>query len=158
MPCYNDGLYIEESVQSVVDQTYKDIEIIIIDDGSDDNDTTVVLNRLENKDGCRVLHTEHVGVSEARNYGIAHAQGEYIMPLDSDDLIDPTYIDKAVDILRRHPNIGVVYCLADLFGEASGPWDLPRYSFKQILRDNILFITALFTKQIGKLLAGSIGI
>ena len=68
------------------------------------------------------------------------------MPVDSDDRIEPSYIEKAVKILEDNPQIGVVYCEADLFGEKSGKWDLPSYSFETMLLDNIVFVTAMFYK------------
>lgn len=147
MPCYNDGAYIEESIQSVLDQTYADIEIIVADDGSDDPATQEVLHKLEKSNICKIIRTNHSGPSGARNAGIKQATGKYILPLDSDDLIDKTYIQKAVAAIEEVPSRGVVYCYADLFGEATGRWDLPAYSFNQMLRDNIVFITALFYRE-----------
>lgn len=146
MPCYNDGQYIEEAVASVLDQTYKNLEIIIIDDGSDDKHTLEVIGKISNEK-IRVYHTEHLGPAGARNYGINMADGRYILPVDSDDKIEPTYIEKAVTILKNNPHIGVVYCEADLFGEKSGKWDLPNYSFDTMLLDNIVFVTAMFYKE-----------
>ena len=146
MPCYNDGRYIQESVASVKAQTYPDVELIIIDDGSDDSDTIAALDALAKEANVQVLHAAHVGPSAARNTAIRKARGKYILPLDADDTIDPTYIEKAVKRLESHKDTGVVYCEADLFGAQSGKWDLPAYSFESMLFDNIVFVTALFHK------------
>lgn len=146
MPCYNDGQYIRESIASVWAQTYPYLELVIIDDGSDDQETNRILAEIEKDERCLLLHTNHVGPSGARNHGISEASGTYILPLDSDDTIDPTYIEKAVKKIEEKPEYGVVYCQADLFGEANGHWNLPDYSFEQMLRDNVVFITALFYK------------
>lgn len=146
MPCYNDGRYIQESVASVKAQTYPDVELIIIDDGSDDSDTLAALDALAKEANVQVLHAAHVGPSAARNTAIREARGKYILPLDADDTIDPTYIEKAVKRLESHKDTGVVYCEADLFGAQSGKWDLPAYSFESMLFDNIVFVTALFHK------------
>lgn len=146
MPCYNDGRYIQESVASVKAQTYPNVELIIIDDGSDDSDTIATLNALAKEANVQVLHATHVGPSAARNAAIREARGKYILPLDADDTIDPTYIEKAVNILESHKGTGVAYCEADLFGAQSGKWDLPTYSFESMLFDNIVFVTALFSK------------
>lgn len=146
MPCYNDGRYIQESVASVKAQTYPNVELIIIDDGSDDSDTIATLNALAKEANVQVLHAAHVGPSAARNAAIREARGKYILPLDADDTIDPTYIEKAVNILESHKGTGVAYCEADLFGAQSGKWDLPTYSFESMLFDNIVFVTALFSK------------
>lgn len=145
MPCYNDGKYIREAIQSVKGQTYKNIEIIVIDDGSDDEDTRNILENLD--DEITLLHTEHLRPAGARNYGIRKATGKYILPLDSDDKIDSSYIEKAVKVLESNKSIGVVYCQADLFGERCGRWDLPDYSFDKMLLDNVVFVTALFYKE-----------
>ena len=145
MPCYNDGKYVEEAVESVFAQTYKNIELIVIDDGSDEQETIDILNRLG--DRIVLLKTNHLRPAGARNYGITRATGKYILPVDSDDKIDSTYVAKAVEILEKNQNIGVVYCEADLFGEKSGKWDLPSYSFDKMLLDNVVFVTALFYRE-----------
>ena len=147
MPCFNDGAYIEESIACVWKQTYPSIELIVIDDGSDEKQTIDILERIKDDERCTVVQTAHEGPSGARNAGIRQAKGKYILPLDSDDLIDKTYIEKAFRAIEEKPERGVVYCFADLFGEDSGPWNLPPYSFKQMLRDNIVFITALFYRE-----------
>lgn len=146
MPCYNDGAYIEEAVASIKAQTYPDIELVIIDDGSDEPDTIAIIEKLA-ASGATVLHTNHLRPAGARNAGIAAATGEYILPVDSDDLIEPSYVEKAVQILDENKKIGVVYCHADLFGEQTGPWELPDYSLDKMLLDNIVFVTAMFRKQ-----------
>lgn len=147
MPCYNDGKYIEEAVQSILNQTYENIELIIVDDGSTDKETKQILSSLEENVKIKLLHTQHRGPARARNIGIEYAQGTYIMPVDSDDTIASSYIEKAVSVLSHHPQIGVIYCYADLFGEKTGRWDLPEYSFEQMLRENIVFVSALFRKE-----------
>lgn len=146
MPCYNDGAYIEEAVASVRTQTYENIELIIIDDGSDDPKTLAVLDKMK-ADGTTVLNTDRLRPAGARNAGIAVATGKYILPLDSDDIIEPDYVSRSVEVMESNGNIGVVYCHADLFGEESGPWQLPDYSLEAILLDNVIFVTALFRRE-----------
>lgn len=146
MPCFNDGAYIEEAVASIRAQTYPNIELVIIDDGSDEPETKAVLEKLESS-GAVLLHTNRLRPAGARNTGIAAATGEYILPVDADDLIAPNYIEKAVKIMDDNDNIGVVYCHADLFGEQSGPWELPDYSLEKMLLDNIIFVSAMFRRE-----------
>ncbi len=148
MPCFNDGCYIQESVASVKAQTYPEIELIIVDDGSDDIKTRSALKALQQDDQVTVIRADHVGPSQARNTGIAAAKGKYILPLDSDDTIGSTYIEKAVQVLETRQDIGVVYCQADLFGAQTGRWDLPNYSRESMLLDNIVFVTALFPRDL----------
>lgn len=146
MPCYNDGAYIEEAVASIKAQTYPNIELVIIDDGSDEPETKAILENLKGS-GAVMIYTNHLRPAGARNAGIEAATGEYILPLDSDDLIGPSYIEKAVQIMDSDENIGVVYCHAELFGEQSGPWELPEYSLEKMLLDNIVFVTAMFRRD-----------
>ena len=147
MPCYNDGQYIEEALYSLRAQTYLNWELIVIDDGSDEPETLRVLEQLEEMPYVRLLHTNHVRPAGARNAGIRAARGTYILPLDADDTIEPTYMEKAVRILNENPSVGVIYCRADLFGEQSGPWYLPDYSLRAMLQDNIVFVTSMFRRE-----------
>ena len=153
MPCYNDGKYIKEAIQSVKAQTYKNWELIIIDDGSDDEETINIINGI-NDERIIIFHTDHLRPAGARNHGISNAKGKYILPVDSDDKIDPTYMEKAVEKIESDEKIGVVYCEADLFGEKSGKWNLPKYSFDAMLLDNIVFVTALFYREDWEKLGG----
>lgn len=146
MPCYNDGRYLQGSIDSALGQTYPDIELIIVDDGSDDAETLAVLERQYDP-RVRVLHGEHLRPAAARNRGIKAASGSYILPLDSDDLIEPDYILRAVAIMQAHPEVGIVYCHADLFDKAAGLWYLPEYSLEHMLLDNVVFVTSLFRRS-----------
>jgi glycosyltransferase involved in cell wall biosynthesis len=146
MPCYNDGKYIEESINSILKQTYKNVELIIINDGSTDEYTNELISKSEWPNTV-LLKSNRLRPAGARNLGIEKASGKYILPLDADDIIDPTYIEKAVTIMEKNEHIGVVYCKADLFGEQNGIWDLPSYSLDKMLLDNIVFVTALFRKE-----------
>lgn len=146
IPCYNDGEYILEAIKSVLEQTYKNIQIIIIDDGSTDPYTKMKLNQIA-PNIAEVVHVENGGPSNARNIGIKLAKGELILPLDSDDYIEKTYIEKAVNMMESDPTIGIVYCKATLFGDKNGPWNLPSYSIELMLKDNLIFVTAMFRKN-----------
>lgn len=116
IPCYNSGRYLEEAIQSVENTPFKDYELIIVNDGSTDEDTIRLFSRLEKK-GYNILHQENKGVSAARNAGIAIAQSSYILPLDADNKITPAYYQKAVRLMEDDPEIGVVYADRVLFGE-----------------------------------------
>ena len=147
MPCYNDGAYIEEAVASIRAQSYPIVELVIVDDGSDDSETIQILSSLGAQPYIKLIRTNHLGPAGARNSGIKAASGFYILPVDADDKIEPTYIEKAVNTMESDISIGVVYCHADLFGEQSGPWELPDYQFDKMLLDNIVFVSALFQKE-----------
>lgn len=145
VPCYNQGIYLDEAIESVLAQTYPNFEIIIVDDGSDDP-TTIEILRDYRRERTRVIRTENRGVVNARNTAIARARGKYILPLDADDRIGDTYLEKAVKIFDDNPAIGIVYCEAEFFGERQGKWELPPYRFPDILIRNAIFCSGFFRK------------
>ena len=145
IPCYNDGAYIRETVTSARKQTYPSVEIIIVNDGSEDMVTREVLRQMEGE-GLRVIWNEHRGVAHARNTGIRCATGKYILPLDADDLIEPEYLAEAVAVLAAKPDVGMVYCEADSFDGRTGPWVLPEFTIGMMLARNVIFNAAVFRK------------
>jgi glycosyltransferase involved in cell wall biosynthesis len=146
IPCYNMGQYIEETVASVLAQTFRAFEILIVDDGSDDPATLAVLNRLSGG-VVTLLRTGNQGVAAARNHGIQNARGIYILPLDADDLIEPDFLEKTVSIFVKNPEVGIVSCDAMLFGEVTGIRQLPDFSAERLLSENLLYVTSLFRKS-----------
>jgi len=115
IPCYNHGQYLDEAVDSILNQTYQDVEIIVINDGSTDP-LTVEKFRTYQKPKTHVIHTENGGPSAARNTGIRAAHGVYILLLDADDYFDATFLEKAVAILNERQEIGGVACGVQYFG------------------------------------------
>jgi len=146
IPCYNQGQYLDEAVDSVMAQTFKDYEIIIVNDGSTDRNTVEILKSYS-KPKTRVIHTENKGLASARNTAIKEANGKYILPLDADDKIGSEYCAKAVEILNKEKNMGIVYCEAKLFGDKKGKWNIPEYSLEKMLLCNLIFASALFKKE-----------
>jgi glycosyltransferase involved in cell wall biosynthesis len=146
IPCYNHGEYLDEAVESVLAQTFRDFEIIIVDDGSTDAETVAKLESY-NRPNTHVLHTSNQGLAAARNNGISGACGEFILPLDADDRIAPDYLEKGVAILDTRPETGIVYCLADCFGAQQGRWSIPDYSPRGMLFTNLIFCCSLFRKS-----------
>ena len=153
IPCYNQGHFLDEAVDSVLQQSFQDLEIIIVNDGSTDQSTNILLAGY-NRPKTQVIATDNQGLAAARNNGIAKAQGEYILPLDADDTIESTYIEKAVALLDSNPDIGIVYCRARLFGQVETEWLLPDYSLTEMLLDNIIFCSALYRRQDWLLIGG----
>jgi hypothetical protein len=94
-----------------------------------------------------VITTTNQGLASARNNGISAARGDYILPLDADDKIGVDYLKEAVAVLDDRSDIGIVYCQARLFGGVDADWLLPQYSLEEILKDNVIFCTALFRKS-----------
>lgn len=147
VPCFNDGAYLEETIQSILNQTYSRIEIVVTDDGSTDPASHQYLSDVEKKYKIQVIRSENKGPSAARNLAIKNSKGFYILPLDADDLIKPTYIEKAVKILEEHPEVGLVYCKAETFGVKTGPWDLPIFNMDEFAWDNQIFNAGIYRRQ-----------
>jgi glycosyltransferase involved in cell wall biosynthesis len=145
IPCYNQGQYLDESVESVLAQTYDDFEIIVVNDGSTDRQTLEILATFT-KPKTKVIHTTNQGLAHARNNGIRAASGQYILPLDADDRIGRTYLEKAVTIMEENDNAGIVYAEVEYFGEVRGKWQLPAYSLNEILFGNVVMCSAVFRK------------
>lgn len=146
IPCYNHGAYLDEAVDSVLRQSCTDFEIVVVNDGSTDPLTVDLLNSYD-RPKTRVVHTRNAGLSSARNTGIRNATGRYILPLDADDRIAATYLEKAAAILDARPEVGVVYCDEEMFGERQGLWDIPPYDAIALLFDNLIFPTAMYRKS-----------
>lgn len=111
IPLYNRAKYIEKTINSVLEQDYPDVELIVIDDGSTDGGDKIV-ERLSIDHGFKILrHPGRVnkGQSAALNLGLTEATGEFIAILDSDDLFVPGKISAQVEFLRKHEHIGLVY-------------------------------------------------
>jgi len=98
---------LNETLHSVYQQTYRNLEIIIVDDGSDDLETKNVLKELE-QTSIKVLRKKNGGVSSARNFGIQKSKGEYILTLDADDKFTPDFAEKALSILKFDEEVGMV--------------------------------------------------
>lgn len=110
IPCYNDGKFILEALHSVLNQTLKAEKIIIVDDGSN-IETKTVLETIK-MDTVTIIYQENRGVSHARNKAINLAETAYILNLDADDYLEPTFLEKAADILNNNKQVAVVssYC------------------------------------------------
>ena len=146
IPCYNQGRYLEECLNSVYSSSYDKLEVIVVNDGSTDNSLEEI-KALKTKFKFTLIDQINLGPSIARNNGVLASTGKYILPLDADDKISETYIEKAVEVLEQNIKTGIVYCKADFFGEKQGEWMLPSYSFEQMLTQNLIFNCALFRRE-----------
>lgn len=108
IPCYNQAQYLQDALYSVLAQTYKYWECIIVNDGSADNTEEVALDWCNKDSRFKYCKKVNGGLSSARNLGIINSSGEFILPLDADDKIADTYIEKAVYMLESGFDIGVV--------------------------------------------------
>ncbi len=147
VPCYYQAQYLDEALQSVLDQTYSNWECIIVNDGSPDN-TDVIAKEWTKKDSrFKYIYKENGGLSSARNAGIEIANGTYILPLDADDKIGRDYLNLSIQAFEIDTNLKVVYCKVEKFGEEEGLWLLPDFSRTILVRWNVIFCCAMFRKS-----------
>ena len=147
VPCYMQAEYLAETLDSVLSQTYPKWECIIVNDGSKDNTEEIASKYVQKDARFKYLYKENSGVSDTRNGGIKHSKGEYILPLDADDKIDSTYIEKALNVFAHNPETKLVYCQAELFGIETGLWSLPKYNYHQLLRFNHIFCSCIYRRK-----------
>lgn len=124
MPAYNAGEWIEEAIGSVMAQTYRDWELLVVDDGSED-DTCAITEKLALEDArIRLIRSgENKGVAFARNHGLSLAKGEYVALLDSDDVWHPEKLERQL-ALARQTGADIVYCSYGIMGgHGKGLWD-----------------------------------
>lgn len=112
---YKSELYIAETIRSVLTQTYKYLEILIIDDGSPDRSVAICQQFTDPR--IKIIRQENRGVPAARNTGIRHAQGEYIAFLDGDDLWLPQKLEKQIEHLESSPTVGMSFCRSGFVDE-----------------------------------------
>ena len=145
VPCYNQAQYLDECLQSVLNQTYQDWECIIVNDGSPDHTEEIAKNWVEKDARFRYLSKENGGLSSARNAGIEIAKGEWILPLDADDKIGERYLELAEKEFEN--DYTVIYCEAELFGNEIGKWHLPEFSLENLAKKNCIFCSAFYKKE-----------
>lgn len=124
IPCYNCEKYVEEAVRSIMNQTYTELEIICINDGSTDH-TTEILNLLSNEDN-RIKYIENqvnIKLIATLNKGLQLCNGRYIARMDADDISLPERIEKQVDFLEQNPDYGIVGTYVQLFGLSDKRWN-----------------------------------
>ncbi len=108
IPIYKTEKYLRNAVDSIMNQTYENIEIILVDDGSPDNCPALCDEIAEKNDNVRVIHKENGGLSSARNAGIEVAKGKYILFLDSDDTLEQNAIKEMVEIAEKESSDAVL--------------------------------------------------
>lgn len=138
IPTYNCGKYIREALEGVFNQTYKNYEVLVIDDGSTDN-TKEVLKEYEQK--IKYFYQENKGLSITRNRGIKEAQGELIALLDSDDIWLPEKLELQTDLILKNDKTGMVFCgcyMVDEIGKIIRKMPQKKYSCKSKFFDALL--------------------
>ena len=107
IPLYNKAPYVAKAIQSVLAQTFSDYELIVVDDGSKDDSATIASQIIEGRQNCRLIHQDNMGVSMARNNGVATSHGDYLCFLDADDWWEPTFLEEMSQLIEEFPEAGI---------------------------------------------------
>lgn len=111
VPVYNVESYVEACLRSILRQTFRDLEILVVDDGSTDSSGEICERLSREDERIHVFHQENGGLSAARNTGLQAASGEFVAPVDSDDLLSPAYMEKLLNAcLQNHAQASVCDC------------------------------------------------
>lgn len=155
IPCFNHGEYLEDAITSVLLQTFRNFEIIVINDGSTDIETINVINKLTVKyKNVTFINQKNGHLANARNAGISIARGEFILPLDADDKIMPTMLEKCLNEIEKDEKIGFVYTWVRFFGNYNAIWRNQDYNFYDLLNANYIVATSLIRRSVWELVGG----
>jgi len=127
IPCYNYGRFLGESIESVINQTYKPIEITVVNDGSTDN-TIDIAQRYP----VKLVNQSNIGIARTLNKCIGLSQGDYYVLLSADDKLYPTFVEKTIKILLEHPEVAFAYGYGFFFGNTQGIIKGPDYSLSLV--------------------------
>jgi glycosyltransferase involved in cell wall biosynthesis len=141
IPCFNQGQFVEEAIDSVFAQSDQDFEIVIVNDGSTDEATNAVLAGLS-RPKTRVLTTANRGLAAARNLAIANSRGRYICALDADDRLHPAFIEKTTALLDADPSLAFASTWLETFGDEQWVWRQDRCDFPALLAECVVLTAA----------------
>ena len=147
IPYYNLGRTLPETIESIKQSTYKKYEIIIVNDGSSDEESVEVLKNYENDPQIRILNIENQGLANARNVGAEAAKGEFVAFIDADDKIDKTFYQKSINILHQYTNVSYVYSWVKYFEGSEAVWPTFNIHIPYLLCANMLAAYAVIRKN-----------
>lgn len=149
IPCYNQGKYVKETIDSLKAQTYKDFYCVIINDGSTDNSGDIITREIAGDERFHYIEQENKGLAATRNIGIRSVMSKYILCLDSDDKISPTYIENGVNYLNKHDDTEAYYGKAKVFYDdgTEADWKLPPFNYSLLLLTNHLYCSYIYRRR-----------
>jgi len=153
-PCYNSAATLEATLESVLNQDFQDWETIIVNDGSTDSTEEIALKWVNRDSRFKYFSKKNEGLGKARNYGISNANGKLILPLDSDNHIFKDFVNKAITIFEKKPEISVVYGYAEYFGERKGLWKIDDFDIQKMLVHNYIDACAVYKKELWEKVGG----
>lgn len=149
VPFYNLGSTIDATVNSILASTYPDMEIVIVNDGSTDGASLEKLEQIQKAHPeIVVLHGPNQGLALARNTGAQAAKGEYVVFLDADDAVEPGFYARAVQLLKRHSNVGFVYSWVRYFEGSKDLWPTFSTEFPYFALSNMLAAFAVLRRDV----------
>jgi glycosyltransferase involved in cell wall biosynthesis len=134
MPAYNSSGHIAKAIESVLDQSYQNFELIIVDDGSTDNTKEIIAGFKDNR--IKYFYKENAGASSARNLAVQNSRGTFIVILDSDDMMAPDFILRHITEFENHPDVDLIYCDDQLIDDEDRPIRVivrPEYTKRELL-------------------------
>ncbi len=147
VPIYNMEHFLEETVNAILASDYSNFEVILMDDGSKDSSWQLAQELAAKDARIRAYHQDNGGASAARNHAIRLAKGYYILPVDADNNITPTYMRLAAEYLDSHPKVKVVSCQVEYFGDKSGPIKFAKFSREKLAVRNMIDNCAMYRKS-----------
>jgi glycosyltransferase involved in cell wall biosynthesis/predicted O-methyltransferase YrrM len=158
IPCYNYGRYLNDAVQSIVEQDEKNFEIIIVNDGSTDNTEQIANEIIKKYPDYRIILINQKNSGQpaiSRNTGIANANGEYILPLDADDKLSPNSLKLYNEAIKSNPDEPVViYGWMKRFDKNNDTWKTPSFNPNHLLRRTSVPSSSLFHRKVWELNEG----
>ncbi len=145
VPYFEANKWIPQTLESIKSQTFRNYEVVIVDDGS--VNYPFIKERYSLPSNTIVVRQSNLGLAAARNTGIKCAHGQYIVCLDSDDLISPSYLEKCVQVLDNDVKLGFAYTGFVFFGTRNSHSRLQEYDLYLLLRDNYIISGAMFRKR-----------
>ncbi len=147
IPYYNLGKTLPETIESIKQSTYKNYEIVIVNDGSTDEESINVLKQYENDSKIRIVNIENKGLANARNVGAEAARGEFVAFIDADDKIEKTFYTKAINILHQYSNVSYVYSWVQYFEGSTAVWPTFNVHIPYLLCANMLAAYSVIRKN-----------
>lgn len=147
MACYNQAAYISDAINSLLAQTFYNWEAIIINDGSTDNIESVIQPILKKDSRFIYIKQTNQGPSNARNNGVRHSRGKYILPFDCDDILAPTYLEEGISFLEKYSDYALFCCKVKKFGATNKIFEICYTSYKQELLKNQLVVSSIFKRN-----------
>ncbi len=147
IPVYNMEAFLAEAIDSVLASTYPNFEIIVVDDGSTDQSPVIAEHYSERDTRIRFYRQSNRGVAAARNLALQEARGEFVLPVDADDKISEIFLETAAKVLVQLPQVKIVTCEYEYFGEKQGKGKYRPYHRKLIARKNVINNCSMYRRR-----------